>query len=440
MTNDENKMHLHFDNGWWDFILSDEPVSYGENGQNRVRNFENDDTDWDYIEKIFRDDVIIEVFIDGVNKGGLLASAENLRGFIPVSHILLEEKPRTNDEKIELLQSKVGNKTKVKIVECDASKNKVVLSERAAQTEDGKRKELISTLKPGLVVEGKVTNITDFGVFVDLGGVEGLVHISELSWGRVRSPSNYAELNQSISVQILSVDQRDMHVALSIKRLLPNPWFEIERKYKPGDVVAAQIVKILKDRHPDQLKLPFYLWTREAVCQFIEHRFDIKLSVWTVGRYLKGWGFTPQKPLRRAYEQNDQATQHWLKEKYPSIRRQATQEKARIYWGDEMGLRSDDTVGRSYGKVGKTPIIPGTGQRFGCSTISAITNQGQLNFMVFKGSFNNHVFLNYLKRLIKQAKQKVFLIVDRHPVNRANKVKTLVEKNSNNIRIFYLPS
>lgn len=245
MTKDENKMHLHFDNGWWDFILSDEPVSYGENGQNRVRNFENDDNDWDYVEKIFHDDVIIEVIIDGVNKGGLLASAENLRGFIPISHILLEEKPRTNDEKIELLQSKVGNKTKVKIVECDASKNKVVLSERAAQTEDGKRKELISTLKPGLVVEGKVTNITDFGVFVDLGGVEGLVHISELSWGRVRSPSNYAELNQPISVQILSVDQRDMHVALSIKRLLPNPWFEIERKYKPGDVVAAQIVKIL---------------------------------------------------------------------------------------------------------------------------------------------------------------------------------------------------
>jgi len=203
---------------------------------------------------------------------------------------------------------------------------------------------------------------------------------------------------------------------------------------------AAQIVKVLKDRHPDQLKLPFYLWTREAVCQLIERRFGIKLSVWTVGRYLKHWGFTPQKPLRRAYEQNDKAIQQWLQEKYPSLRRQAKQEKAMIYWGDEMGLRSDDTVGRSYGQVGKTPVIPGTGQRFGCSTISAITNQGQLNFMVFKGSFNNHVFLNYLKRLIKQAKQKVFLIVDRHPVHRASKVKTWVEKNSNKIRIFYLPS
>ena len=209
-------------------------------------------------------------------------------------------------------------------------------------------------------------------------------------------------------------------------------------KLKPWQ--AAQIVKALKDRHPDQLKLPFYLWTREAVSQLIERRFGIKLSVWTVGRYLKRWGFTPQKPLRRAYEQNNKEVQHWLQEKYPTIRQQAKQEKATIYWGDEMGLRSDDTVGRSYGQSGKTPVIPGTGQRFRCNTISAITNQGRLNFMVFKGSFNTQVFLNYLNRLTKHANQKALLIVDRHPVHRATKVKTWVEKNSNKISMFFLPS
>jgi transposase len=203
---------------------------------------------------------------------------------------------------------------------------------------------------------------------------------------------------------------------------------------------AAQIVKALKNRHPDQLQLPFYLWTREAVCQLIKRRFGIQLSIWTVGRYLKRWGFTPQKPLRRAYEKNKQAVQHWLQHEYPTIRRQAKQEKAIIYWGDEMGLRSDDTVGRSYGQRGQTPVIPGTGQRFGCSTISAITNQGQLNFMVFKGSFNNQVFLTYLKRLTKQAKQKVFLIIDRHPVHRARKVKIWVDNTCDKIRIFFLPS
>ena len=145
----------------------------------------------------------------------------------------------------DILQSKVGKTTKVKIVECNPSKNKVVFSERAAQTADGKRRELIARIEPGTVIEGTVTNITDFGVFVDLGGVEGLVHISELSWGRVRSPSNFAKINQKLSVQVLSVDDHDMHVALSIKRLTPNPWFELERKYKPGDIVDARIVKIL---------------------------------------------------------------------------------------------------------------------------------------------------------------------------------------------------
>ncbi len=203
---------------------------------------------------------------------------------------------------------------------------------------------------------------------------------------------------------------------------------------------AAQTVKAIKDRHPDQLKLPFYLWTREAVCQLIEHRFGIRLSVWTIGRYLKHWGFTPQKPVRRAYEKDDKVIQQWLKEKYPAIRQQAKQEKAIIYWGDEMGLRSDDNVGRSYGKRGKTPAIPGTGQRFGCNMISAITNQGQLNFMVFKGSFNSQIFLSYLTRLTKQAKQKVFLIIDRHPVHRANKVKKWIDNNSKKISIFFLPS
>jgi len=202
---------------------------------------------------------------------------------------------------------------------------------------------------------------------------------------------------------------------------------------------AAQIVKAIKDRHPNQLTLPFYLWTRDAVCQLIENRFGIQLSVWTIGRYLKRWGFSPQKPVRRAYEKNDTVVQQWLTEKYPAIRHQAKQEKATIYWGDEMGLRSDANVGRSYSPRGKTPVIPGTGQRFGCNMISAITNHGQLNFMVFKGSFNSQIFLSYLKRLTKQAKQKVFLIIDRHPVHRSGTVKTWLDNNSEKISVFFLP-
>jgi transposase len=203
---------------------------------------------------------------------------------------------------------------------------------------------------------------------------------------------------------------------------------------------SAQIAKSVVDRCPDQLKMPFYLWTREAVGQLIERRFGVRLSVWTVGRYLARWGFTPQKPMRRAFEKNPEAVHRWLDEKYPAIRKQAKQEKADIYWGDEMGMRSDHTVGRSYGRRGQTPVILGTGVRFGCNMISAITNKGQLNFMVFKQRFKANVFEEFLRRLVRQSERKVFIIVDGHPVHRSGKVKKWLNKNEKHIRLFFLPS
>ncbi len=203
---------------------------------------------------------------------------------------------------------------------------------------------------------------------------------------------------------------------------------------------SAQIAKSIVERCPDQLKMPFYLWTREAVGQLIERRFGVRLSVWTVGRYLGRWGFTPQKPMRRAFEKNPEAVHRWLDEKYPAIRKQAKQEKADIYWGDEMGMRSDHTVGRSYGRRGQTPVIPGTGVRFGCNMISAITNKGQLNFMVFKQRFKANVFEEFLRRLVRQSERKVFIIVDGHPVHRSGKVKKWLNKNEKHIRLFFLPS
>ncbi len=203
---------------------------------------------------------------------------------------------------------------------------------------------------------------------------------------------------------------------------------------------SAQIAKSVVDRCPDQLKMPFYLWTREAVGQLIERRFGVRLSVWTVGRYLARWGFTPQKPMRRAFEKNPEAVHRWLDEKYPAILKQAKQEKADIYWGDEMGMRSDHTVGRSYGRRGQTPVILGTGVRFGCNMISAITNKGQLNFMVFKQRFKANVFEEFLRRLVRQSERKVFIIVDGHPVHRSGKVKKWLNKNEKHIRLFFLPS
>lgn len=203
---------------------------------------------------------------------------------------------------------------------------------------------------------------------------------------------------------------------------------------------AAQSVRWITDHCPDQLKMRFALWTREAVGQLIEDKFGLKLSVWTVGRYLQRWGFSPQKPLRKAFEQDPVAVKHWLETEYPEIRDQARKEKANIHWGDEMGLRSDHQTGRTYGRRGKTPIIPGPGSRFSCQMISSITNRGSLRFMVFKGRFNAKVFIRFLRRLTDTVHQKVFLIVDRHAVHKSTDVKKWLENNSEKIQMFYLPS
>jgi transposase len=203
---------------------------------------------------------------------------------------------------------------------------------------------------------------------------------------------------------------------------------------------AAQIAKAVVHHYPEQLKLPFYLWTREAVAGLIERKFAIRLSRWTVGRYLAQWGFTPQKPMRKAFEQDPEQVRRWLEEKYPEIRRLAKLRKAEIYWGDEMGLRSDHACGRSYGRCGETPVIPGTGKRFGCNMVSAITNRGQLYFMVFKQRFQSGVFMEFLRRLIRQVPRYVFLIIDQHPVHIAVKVKKWFTRHEDRIRVFYLPS
>jgi transposase len=205
-----------------------------------------------------------------------------------------------------------------------------------------------------------------------------------------------------------------------------------------------QAVRLIRDRCPDQLKLPFALWTRPAVCQLLQQRFGLKVSVWTAGRYLRAWGFTPQKPLRRAYERDPRKLERWLKLDYPVIRARAKLEKALIYWGDEMGLRCDHQSGTSYGIRGHTPVIAGSGRRFGCQMIWAITNRGQLSFMVFTQRFTTRVFLAFLRRLIRQPRRagggrKCFLIVDGHPVHRAAAMQRWLARHPARVELFFLP-
>jgi len=203
---------------------------------------------------------------------------------------------------------------------------------------------------------------------------------------------------------------------------------------------AAVIVKLMTDKDPRQLKMPFYLWTQEAVRSLIKRRFGIELSRSQVGRYLKAWGMTPQKPVRKAYEQDPVAVAKWLAEEYPAIRARAKREKAEIYWGDEMGMRSDHQAGTTYAPRGKTPKITATGRRFKCNMVSAITNRGKLRFLLFKKEFTAAVLLRLLRGLLKDTRRNVFVILDKHPVHRSADVRKWVEANRKRIAVFFLPS
>ncbi|MFT3787340.1 MAG: IS630 family transposase [Tepidisphaeraceae bacterium] len=153
----------------------------------------------------------------------------------------------------------------------------------------------------------------------------------------------------------------DGAAALRSKRRGPKP----EPRIDPAD--ERTLRRAIRDDCPDQLLLPFALWSREAVVELIRQRTGRAVSVWTAGRYLKRWGFTPQKPMRRADERDDAEVKAWLRERYPAIKAQAKRENATVFWGDEMGLGSDDQAGRSYAPRGRTPVAHATGQRFGCN-------------------------------------------------------------------------
>jgi transposase len=149
---------------------------------------------------------------------------------------------------------------------------------------------------------------------------------------------------------------------------------------------------------------------------------------------------SPQKPVKKAYQQQPEVVKNWLGNEYPLIARKAALEKAEIQWGDEMGMRSDDQIGRTYGKIGNTPVIKVSGQRFSCQMISTVSNRGTLRFMIFDGKFNVDVCITFRKRLIKDAKRKIFLILDGHPVHKSRKVKSWIEANKSSISLFILPA
>lgn len=236
-----------------------------------------------------------------------------------------------------------------------------------------------------------------------------------------------------------------------------NAWVALERQGGPSALTlkrrgrrpgggavtpapARRMRQLVVGTLPEQLALPFHLWwTRAAVRPLIAARTGVRLALTTVGRYLRTWGLTPQKPVRWAYERNDAAITRWLTTEYPAVAAQARRERATIHWADEMGVCRDHVTGTSYAPVGETPVVRATGQRFSCNVISAITNKGSVAFRVFHGRFTTAVFVDFLTRLLQQAPGKLVVIVDGHPVHRARRVQAFVAEHATRLRLLRMP-
>ncbi len=256
-NNQENPMPV-IDEGWWSSVLTEEshfsahlPLrSAGSRLEVReeAKGFPLEKkpvSNWDQVKDLYMRDQIIDLAVTGHNRGGLLVEGEGLYGFVPFSHLIDLAGKVENMDRDHDLESYVGRSLHLKVIECVPEDERVVFSERAAQSEPGKRAEIFNALKPGQHVKGVVTNVTDFGVFVDLGGVEGLIHISELSWGRVSHPTQIVKIGSAIDVQVLDLAPERCRVALSLKRLLLNPWQNASAEFPEGCVKSATITSVL---------------------------------------------------------------------------------------------------------------------------------------------------------------------------------------------------
>lgn len=251
------------DEGYWEALLTEGEIAteggtppqpdtfwepYGiaeDDNENPLTQSDGNHYDWEKVRAVWEADETVMLPVVGHNRGGLLVEWDSLRGFIPASQLI--DFPVTADVQVrrEALVTRVGQELRLRVIELDEQQNRLILSERAAQVQPGTRAHVLSTICEGDVCSGVVTNLCDFGVFVDLGGLEGLIHISELSWGRVGHPGDILERGETIQVYVMSVDQDQGRVALSLKRLHPDPWQTVEQRYEIGQTVEGVITNVV---------------------------------------------------------------------------------------------------------------------------------------------------------------------------------------------------
>ena len=241
-----------------------------------------EEEDWLHTETLLETQEAVECKVVGFNRGGLLAMLGRLRGFVPSSQLLSGRGRRpvgaTNEERFGEYLNEV---LLVRVIEVERKRNRLILSERAAMKEirSVERQKQLEELEEGAVVDGSVVNLVDFGAFVDIGALEGLVHLSEMSWKRINHPSELLEIGQELQVYVLNVDQEKSRVALSMKRLLPDPWSLLDETYQEGELIEATITKLTNygafARVNDEFELEGLIHISEMANERIEHPREI---------------------------------------------------------------------------------------------------------------------------------------------------------------------
>jgi transposase len=202
---------------------------------------------------------------------------------------------------------------------------------------------------------------------------------------------------------------------------------------------VTKLLRIIQGKSPLQCRFEFALWTLSMIRELIRREFDVALSEVSVGRLMKRLGYSPQRPLYRAWQQDPVLVEQWRAHEYPKIAARAKREGALVFFADESGIRSDYHAGTTWAPVGQTPVVKATGARFGFNMISAVNAAGGFRFMTVEGPVNGSVFRQFLERLITGQTRKIFLIVDGHPSHKAKVVKRFVEDQSERIELFFLP-
>lgn len=203
------------------------------------------ESDWETMRQTMNSDQAVELQVIGFNRGGLLVEWNSLRGFVPASQLV--DFPATSNTFVrrQALNERVGERLVLRVIELNEEQNRLIFSERAARAMPGERADLLTRLSTGDITSGHITNLCDFGAFVDLGGVEGLLHISELSWGRVGHPADMLQRGQFVEVYVLEVNKDAGRVALSLKRLHDDPWETVSQRYQIGEMVQGVVTNVV---------------------------------------------------------------------------------------------------------------------------------------------------------------------------------------------------